>query len=426
LGKVYKLKTNLYKTPTLKNMKKNMKKTRVYDPIHGFIEITPLMNQIINTEEFQRLRDLKQLGVTTFVFPSANHTRFEHSIGVSHLAGKMIESIRKNNPELEVTERQIELTRIAGLIHDIGHGPYSHLYDDYIKPKKNHEDRGCKIFKDIIKKYNLPISKKETIEILTMINPKDTKKIKKTKIWKYQIVANKINQLDVDKMDYIRRDCFYLGMNFSGEYSRLINDVKVVTIGNTKQIAWSIKLQYDIFHLFSTRYRLHKTVYNHPKVKAFEYLVVGILKKLQLKMDLLTTTDSIIYCDMVKEDRQKIYNRLHPKFIKEFLFTNPKTLKKKEKIVNELKKIKNPDLYFQELEIGFASSETKNPLRNVYYYKDMELYGSKIKPEMYSFIIPSNFNEQIIRIYSLSGRTDILKTDIIKNDILKIDTIFQQ
>ena len=390
------------------------KQTRIYDPIHGFIEITPLMKVIIDTEEFQRLRDLKQLGATSFVFPSANHTRFEHSIGVSHLAEKMIESIRKNNPELEITDRQIELTRIAGLLHDIGHGPYSHLYDDYIKEskEKDHEERGCKLIRNMVKTYKLPITKTEVSEIISMINPKDTKIKKRTKTWKYQIIANKVNQLDVDKMDYIQRDCFYLGMNCSGEYSRLMKDVKVVTVGNTKQIAWSIKLQYDIFNLFSTRYRLHKTVYNHPKVKAYEYIIIEILKTIKEKTKMKNfsrTTDSIIYCEMVNKLRQKLYTRKHPKFIGEFLFPNPKTLKKKEKITNSLIKMskKSENFIYQELEIGFAGSKSENPLKNIYYYKDVG-FGFKIKPEMQSFIIPNNFNEKLIRIYSLNRNKENL------------------
>ena len=84
------------------------------------------MQEFIDTYEFQRLRDLKQLGATYFVFPSATHTRFEHSIGVSHLAGKLMETLQKKQPRLKITAREIEVTRIAGLVHDIGQGPFSH------------------------------------------------------------------------------------------------------------------------------------------------------------------------------------------------------------------------------------------------------------------------------------------------------------
>ena len=91
---------------------------KIYDPIHGFIPIQPHLLSIIDTQEFQRLRDLKQLGATHYVFPSATHTRFEHSIGVSFLARKLMTSLQKNQPSLNITERQIQLVEIAGLNHD--------------------------------------------------------------------------------------------------------------------------------------------------------------------------------------------------------------------------------------------------------------------------------------------------------------------
>ena len=97
----------------------------IYDPIHDFIQVTPLMKQIIDTPEFQRLRELKQLGATYFVFPSATHSRFAHSLGVSHLAGKLMETLQKNQERLQISDRDIELTCIAALVHDIGHGPFS-------------------------------------------------------------------------------------------------------------------------------------------------------------------------------------------------------------------------------------------------------------------------------------------------------------
>ena len=205
--------------------------TRIYDPIHGFIYITPLMKQFIDTEEFQRLRDLRQLGATTYIFPSANHTRFEHSIGVSHLAGLMMESLKKNGCE-EITEKMIELTRIAGLLHDVGHGPFSHLYDTYVKKEEEleHEERGCNIIRTMVTRYNIEISEEDVNEIIKMICPNNENN------WRYQIVANKINQLDVDKLDYIQRDCFYVGMKCAGEYSRIIKDAKVFYIGEESYI----------------------------------------------------------------------------------------------------------------------------------------------------------------------------------------------
>tara|TARA_Y100001970_G_scaffold291964_1_gene431278 strand:- start:460 stop:1653 length:1194 start_codon:yes stop_codon:yes gene_type:complete len=369
-----------------------MNNTRIYDPIHGFITITKLMKYFINTEEFQRLRDLKQLGATTFVFPSANHTRFEHSIGVSHLAGLMIESLKKNGLD-SITERNIELCRIAGLLHDIGHGPFSHLYDDYVKDSQepDHEERGCTIIRNMVKNYKIPLKDYEVDDILKMIHPSDDDKFH----WKYQIVANKINQLDVDKLDYIQRDCFYLGMKCSGEYSRIINDATVFNIDDSKSIiTWPNKLQYEIFQLFATRYRLHKQVYNHPNVKACELIIIQMLKIIQTNsIQLNKFGDSIIYCKYVDYLRKKLFERNHIKYVGEFTFVNNNISPDNwGKYIDYMKK---HNIFYQKLQIGFGGD--KNPLKNIKYFKDGKII--QYDPTMFSFMIPSTYKEVLIRVY---------------------------
>ncbi|XP_060912852.1 deoxynucleoside triphosphate triphosphohydrolase SAMHD1-like isoform X1 [Labrus mixtus] len=104
------------------------------DPIHGHMELHPLLIEIIDTPQFQRLRFIKQLGGVYSVYPGASHNRFEHSIGVGYLAGKLAEALRSRQ-KLKITDRDVLCVQIAGLCHDLGHGPFSHLYDGMFLPK---------------------------------------------------------------------------------------------------------------------------------------------------------------------------------------------------------------------------------------------------------------------------------------------------
>ena len=377
----------------------------IYDPIHGFISISPLLQLFIDTPEFQRLRDLKQLGATYFVYPSATHSRFEHSIGVCYLAGSLLQNLKKNQPELSITKNQIDLIQLAALLHDLGHGPFSHLYDNYIKKddEHEHEERGINIFKDIVENNAIIKNRMNNDSIhfvCDLINP--TEKLKDN--WIYQIVCNKINDIDVDKIDYILRDSYHIGLPLQGEFSRLISMVKVCNYENKKVLAWNKKLQYEIFMLFSSRYRLHKQVYTHHTVKSFEYLIIPIIEKLTKKnIDFIDFTDAVVLSRLnldCKNDLEQLSKRNIPILIGE------KILSCKESINNFIEnkpipdyKGTNPDIFiYESLQIGLSSS--KNPLDNVYYYsKDSEDVCFKLKSNNFSFIIPENYKEIVIRLY---------------------------
>jgi len=372
----------------------------IYDPIHDFINVTPLMIQIIDTPEFQRLRELKQLGATYFVFPSATHSRFTHSLGVSHLAGKLMETLQKNQERLQISERDIELTRIAALVHDIGHGPFSHLYDDHIRShdEDEHEVRGCDTFRKMVIKYQLPLTLEEVDKIILMINPDDTVK----NMWEYQIVANKMCQIDVDKLDYIRRDCYHLGIKMNCGFSRLITSARVVvTPQGNEVIGWPKKLEFNIFNLFAARYRLHKQVYNHHAIKAHEFIIVEILNKIKisLKSNTWKLTDASIMCGLhhqFSELYKKLQTRRISKLVGEIVVKLPHQSYRPED--------PNPrtivDQIIQVTKIGFAGSN-ENPLNQVYYYeKDEQNIGLRILPQNNSFCVPARHQELIVRMYS--------------------------
>ena len=389
---------------------------KIYDPIHGFIPVQPHLLSIIDTQEFQRLRDLKQLGATHYVFPSATHTRFEHSIGVSYLARKLMESLKTHQPSLNITERQIQLVEIAALIHDLGHGPFSHLWDNHViyNDEEEHEERSCKIFSNMIKKYKLSITDGERDIICELIDPSE----QVSRQWMFQIVANKRCQLDVDKIDYIQRDSLYLGnVGMKGEFDRLITEARVVkTVDGTMEIGWFHRLNYEIFSLFTNRYRLHKLVYNHHTVKGYEYLITSILKDFHEKIyqespvgrvRFIELTDAVVNCQLHSSPHKEIQNRLYtrkiPKMIGEHIIsrhTNPKIYEKLNKEIFP-KRILN--ILIDKIDIGFSSGKI-NPMDEIYYYKKYDAKkndipdGIKQKPIWNS----TEFSETIIRCYHLN------------------------
>lgn len=385
---------------------------QIFCPLWGFIELTPLLSKILDTEEVQRLRDIKQLGATYFVFPSATHTRLEHSLGVCHLARLLGESLQKNHPEHQITSRDIELWQVAGLIHDIGHGPFSHLYDHYMRlaGEPEHEERGLSLFDTLCKREKIPITAEEINDIHRMVDPKGAD----IHHWKYQLIANKVSQIDVDKIDYIQRDSFHVGIPHAGEFSRLLTGARICqTEAGTQELAWNEKLQFDVFSLFAARYRLHKQVYTHHTVKAFEYIIIEIMKEMRSthpEISLANISDAVILCGCYinpTKNGKALMKRKHPKCVGEYVISEEKCAE-----IAGLDTIPAPkirlvvDFIIEEIKIGFVSGNGGNPLKKVYYYSEKDkstpsLQGFNINIKQTSFIIPEKFQERIIRMYTL-------------------------
>ena len=379
-------------------------------PLYGFINITPRMGYIMDTPEFKRLHNLRQLGATYLVYPSANHTRFEHSLGVSHLAKKLLLSLKEKNPFLDVIDDNlIELVQIAGLIHDIGHGPFSHLYDDYIITENDmeHEERGIEIFKKMVKDNTMPFIQEEVNFIIELINPSENSKNN----WLYQIIANKFCSIDVDKIDYIQRDSYHLGFGLSEKYQRLITMCDIKEFNGQMVLAWPDKLQDEIISLFETRYRLHKKVYCHHTVKSNEYIITDLLNNVinNNNIEFKHLYDSIIsfpFNETIINLKNKLDNREIPKMIGEKIITvcnnedsNAKDIEiKLNEIINILmvEGIKNRGI--MKCKIGFISGNGENPLKNVVYFNKYKKNAFQIDSYS-SFMAPKSCQEYIYRIY---------------------------
>ncbi|MHA1964378.1 MAG: HD domain-containing protein [Candidatus Thorarchaeota archaeon] len=240
----------------------------INDPIHGFIGITEIEAKIINSLPYQRLRRIKQLSGGHFVYPTAEHTRFGHCIGVMYLAGL---SGRRLLGRLGLGDQKLQEVRIAGLLHDIGHGPFSHVFEEVLIEKRgmNHED----VTEWIILKSELGdllaadgISKKRIADLV-----RGRQKTKKDAV----IAGIVAGQIDSDKMDYLIRDSFYCGVNYGlVDIHRLIDSIE---ISKDFQIQFDIAARGALESFLVARYEMFLNVYYHKTVRSVEVMLIKLI-----------------------------------------------------------------------------------------------------------------------------------------------------
>ncbi|MCL7031914.1 hypothetical protein MKW94_018052 [Papaver nudicaule] len=245
---------------------------QVHDNVHGNIYLDPLALKFVVTEQFQRLRDLKQLGLAYMVYPGVVHSRFEHSLGVYWLDGNTVEKIQDNQGlELGIDSFDIQTLKLSGLLHDVGHGPYSHVFEREFLPRVidgytcSHEEMSVKMVDYIVDEHSIDINPDSLKRVKEMIlaSSHSVRKSAQEKQFLYDIVANGRTGIDVDKFDYIVRDTRACGLGCSFQFERLTETMRV--IGD--EICYCAKDYLTINKLFTTRADLHRTVYTHSIVK---------------------------------------------------------------------------------------------------------------------------------------------------------------
>ena len=396
------------------------------DDIHGPIELSIISVKIIDTPEFQRLRNIKQLGSAYFVFPSASHNRFEHSIGTAHLARSLINEIARNQPELNITQDQRLNVELAGLCHDLGHGPFSHIYDDvYLRARipethrfRHHEDRSCEILAQINRLYGIGLSDDNLLQIQRMIHPL---REEDKKNFLYQIVSNGKNGIDVDKFDYIARDTKAIGIHYGFDHKRIFPYCKVID----GELCYCDKVIFNIFELFDTRYRLHKQVYNHPTVKKVDMMMELFFEQLDYFLksfreqfandnlsNFLKLTDSLLdYPFLLEEESdhivkaKEIITNLRMRKLTPILETvEMKTGDKMEDVINEWLEenggLDRNEYQFCLRKLSFSAG-TRNPLNYVKFYKkdSNELLTRREIRQVVGNILPRTFEENYLFVF---------------------------
>ncbi len=237
------------------------KRKIINDPVYGFIS-TPsdLVYDLINHRYFQRLRRIKQLGLTHLVYPGAVHSRFQHALGAMHLMGKAIEVLKSKGQAISPEEAEGAI--LAILLHDIGHGPFSHALERTIVKGVNHEYLSLLFMDTLNKEFSGRLGL--AIEIYRGTYPK---------AFLNQLVSG---QLDVDRLDYLKRDSFYTGVSEGVVGSdRIIKMLNVVD----GELVVEAKGIYSIEKFLFARRFMYWQVYLHKTVVSAEHLLVLTLKR---------------------------------------------------------------------------------------------------------------------------------------------------
>jgi uncharacterized protein len=242
-------------------MKPINKRKIVNDPVYGFINIPyELLFDIIEHPYFQRLRRIKQLGLTYLVYPGASHTRFQHALGAMHLMTLAIEIIRQKGTT--VTNEEAESACAAILLHDIGHGPFSHALENSIIPHCSHEE----LSKLIMHALNREMNGKLDLAIRLFEGNYH-------KMFLHQLITS---QIDVDRLDYLRRDSFFSGVSEGIIGSdRIIKMLQVID----DELVIEAKGIYSIEKFLIARRLMYWQVYLHKTVLAAELMLMKVLKR---------------------------------------------------------------------------------------------------------------------------------------------------
>jgi len=313
----------------------------IRDRVWGSVTLPPLLVAVLDTPEFQRLRTVTQLATLQYVYPGATYNRFEHSIGVAHLAGVFIRHLRavqlkspakapcfeecdsdedgtrlkhrplsfdeideERDPE-RIDDKDVLCVELAGLTHDLGHGPFSHMFEEYMNHSRSqeradgqkrkpfcHEEMSAKLLDQLLRVNNIDIAK-----YTPRLNRKDIEFVKilmtgladnarwqedkwgrpESKRYLLEIVANKRNGLDVDKFDYFCRDSLSMHGNIPAHVPvmRIIGSSRIIPAKST--IGYQEKTAHDILKVFQFRTTMHTEAYQHHTTKVVERMVQDAL-----------------------------------------------------------------------------------------------------------------------------------------------------
>jgi HD superfamily phosphohydrolase len=239
------------------------KKKIINDPVYGFVTIpSELVFDIISHPWFQRLRYIKQLGLTDFVYPAAQHTRFQHALGAMHLMTKVLDNLRSKG--IEISDQEYEASTLCVLLHDMGHGPLSHTLENSLLSGIKHESLSYLFMQQLNKEFNGALN----------LSLKIFQNTYKRKFF-HQLVSS---QLDIDRLDYLKRDCF-----FTGVIEGMIGVDRIISLltVHKDQLVVEEKGLLNIENFLNARRLMYWQVYLHKTTVSAERMVTNLIKRAQ-------------------------------------------------------------------------------------------------------------------------------------------------
>jgi len=241
----------------------------IRDPVWGYIDVPPPLLALIDTEDFQRLRNISQLGFVHLVYPGARHSRFEHSLGVYHLAKQFLARLMHSDPPLELGDEDVRVFLAAALLHDIGHYPFSHTLEELAPFFADHEERGRQLIEDEHGNLGRVLRDELAVDPARVANVIDYRATGRNIPPSDLLLANILSgTLDPDKIDYLLRDAMFCGVPFgeSVNRDRLITSIKYDA--QRRRLAITSKGVSAVEALVFTNYLMFRNVYWHHAVRS--------------------------------------------------------------------------------------------------------------------------------------------------------------
>ena len=407
------------------------KKKQIFDYVHGLMPIDSFYFKFIDTPHFQRLRELYQLTTSQFVFPCANHRRFEHSLGTFFLAQKYMKAIQENQ-KISIETNLFNTISLTALCHNIGYSPYSESFEMFCKEKNipfNHNEMAVKVLDNLLDTFSIDPNADETQSFDVDLLHRLLLKKERSSHYYEGFICNTKNGIDADIFDSLKRDIYKYGFpQQSFEYQILMNNAFVVD----DEICFREQDAYSIYDLYKMNFIMSKKFYLHRVAKSIDLMIKDIFLEsdeyfkynsiLDDVSEFIDFNDNIIELiaknkspklEKAKKIIDRIYHRDFYAFAGEYDSSNLKEsfdVFNEETLLNytssDETKLSREDIKVFKIKLNLGIDEN-DPIDYVSFYNN-EFKKVKVKRQDISQLLPNKFQESIIRIYVTRKDQDLI------------------